>query len=237
MNFIYLILFFFLLNSIKAQDLKSGKKFYKKFYKAHQGKIPEHFEFKQENEHYREDTLYGNSVWYEEIHYPKYFKIQFGSNNGNYVLFQNDSSYRYDFGVLKEKKYAPNRLLFMVGGFAFYPYKESLEKVNSLGINLSLSYSIDWEGRKVRVLGAKPNDFTQNQWWIDEKNYRILRIIEEVSPKVMMRLDFKNYELIDKKFYIENEVWIYQNEQLVQKEYYKDIKIIKNFNFTSKSEK
>jgi hypothetical protein len=106
-----------------------------------------------------------------------------------------------------------------------------------LGINLSLSYSIVWEGRKVRVLGAKPNDFTQNQWWIDEKNYRILRIIEEVSPKVMMRLDFKNYELIDKKFYIENEVWIYQNEQLVQKEYYKDIKIIKNFNFTSKSKK
>ncbi len=219
-------LFFLSFSFANAQKIQSAKKFYKKFYLANLNRIPKHYEFKQENEHYKNDSLYGNSVWYEEVNYPKYFRIQFGMNNGNYVLFQNDSSYRYDFGVLKEKKYAPNRLLFMIGGFAFYPYKTSLEKVNSFGIDLNLSYSTELDGKKVRVIGAKPNDFTKNQWWIDEKTLQVLRIIEEVSPQVMMRFDFKKYEFIDKKFYIENEVWIYQNEVLVQKEYYKDIKIL-----------
>lgn len=209
-----------------SQRIQSGKKFFKKFYQANVNKIPEHYEFKQENEHYKNDSLYGQSVWYEEVKFPQYFKIQFGMNNGNYVLFQNDSSYRYDFGVLKEKKYAPNRLLFMMGGFAFYPYLTTLQKTHSFGIDLNISYSTELEGKKVRVIGAKPNDYTQNQWWIEEKTFRIMRIIEEVSPKVMMRFDFKNFEWVDKKFYIENEVWIYQNEALVQKEYYKDIKII-----------
>ncbi len=222
-----LLSFFLFFPFVNAQKIQSGKKFYKKFYHTNLHKIPQHFEFKQENEHYKNDSLYGNSVWYEEINYPKYFRIQFGMNNGNYVLFQNDSSYRYDFGVLKEKKYSPNRLLFMVGGFVFYPYKTSLEKINSFGIDLNVSYTTELNGKKVRVIGSKPNDFTKNQWWIDEKTLQVLRIIEEVSPQVMMRYDFKNFEFIDKKFYIENEVWVYQNEVLVQKEYYRDIKILK----------
>ncbi len=227
----YKIIFFssfwvFIIFNAYPQKIQSGKKFFKKFYQINQSRIPEHYEFTQANEHYKNDSLYGTSVWYEEVKFPKFFRIQFGMNNGNYVLFDNDSSYRYDFGVLKEKKYAPNRLLFMMGGYVFYPYKFCLEKLNAFGIDVNISYSTLLEGKKVRVVGAKPNDYTQNQWWIDESNFQIVRIIEEVSPKVMMRYDFKDYELIDKKYYIEKEVWVYQNEVLIQKEFCKDIKIL-----------
>jgi len=221
--FLVLLLSSFL---VDAQKIQNGNRFFKKFYQNNVGRIPQHYEFRQENEHYKNDSLYGTSVWFEEVAYPKYFRIQFGSNNGNYVVFNNDSSYRYDFGVLKEKKYSPNRLLFMLGGYAFYPFKECLQKVNSFGIELNVSYTTEWEGKKVRVIGALPNDFTKNQWWIDEKNFQVIRIIEEVSPRVMMRYDIKNFEWIEKKYYIESEVWVYQNEVLVQKEFYKNIKIL-----------
>lgn len=210
-----------------SQNIKlfSGNKYFKKFYKANKGRYPAHYQFEQYNEHFKRDSLYGTSVWFEEIKFPNYFKIQMGHNNGNYVIYQQDSAYRYEYGMLKEKKYSPNRLLFMNGGFSHYDYKTCLQKLQAYGININIGYLTDYEGQKVIVVGALPNDFTKNQWWVDAKTFQIVRIIYEVAPKTMMRLEFKKFEQIGKQT-IEKEVWIYVNEVLNQKEYYKNIKIV-----------
>lgn len=210
---------------IKNFKLFSGYKYFKKFYKANIGRYPAHYRFEQHNEHFKQDSLYGTSVWFEEIKFPNYFKIQIGNNNGNYVIYQQDSAYRYEYGILKEQKYSPNRLLFMNGGFCHYDYKTCLQKLQAYGISANTGYLTEYDGKKVIVLGAMPNDFTKNQWWVDAKSFQIVRIIYEIAPQTMMRLDFKKFEQIGKQT-IEKEVWIYVNEVLNQKEYYKNITIV-----------
>lgn len=199
---------------------QSGKKFISKLHKTYAGNWPATFSFQQETKGYRNDSLVSTSIWTEAIEYPAKFRMDIGPlENGNAMLYVNDSSYRFSKGKLVRTAKDENDLIFLLGGMYFYSKESMLEKLAALNYDLSKSYKTKWQGKDVIVVGANNSDENVNQLWFEKDRKVLVRMFKyEDNRKQEVQFD-KHVNLIGKTW-IETDVKIFINDKLVQTEAY-----------------
>lgn len=191
-------------------------KYHKNWYKT--------LTFVQENLFYKADTLAGTSTWYEAIEYPKNFRIDLGDiEDGNAVIFRNDSIYSFRAGEMKKAAPRKNNLTFLLGGMYFYSFEQVLEQMKEEGYDISKGFKSTFKEKDVWILGAVNADEKVNQLWVDMENLYVVRVITYKDEK-QVDAHFENHIPLDKAW-CESKVTFYVDQKLYQVEYYRDIKV------------
>lgn len=187
------------------------------------------YTFSQKNTHYRNDSIVGNSEWHEYIEFPDKFRIDFGEKTeGNFVIFKNDSSYRYKNNTLKKVNYNTNTLLLLLGGMYYRDLQDVKTRLQNQNYNTQLVSTQKWKKQSVYVVGAMKGDTTSNQIWVSKKNWRVVRIIEKMDALSIMDMTFDSYQK-NCNGYIETKVTFKRNGKIEQMEEYYNIKPIDVF--------
>ncbi|MBL7933192.1 MAG: hypothetical protein JNL60_14905 [Bacteroidia bacterium] len=227
-RFVFVFCFLFFVIDSHAQ-YKTGEELvavmHKRYYKA-PCKI---YSFSQRNTHYKADTVSGHSEWHEVIEFPDKFRIDFGNkSDGNFVVFKNDSVFNYKAGKQVKLRADSNTLLLLLGGMYYRPLEDVFARVKIQGYDLNILSSQVWNGEEVFVIGAKENDLSRNQFWVNKKTLRVLRIIEARGENDKMDMRFEAHQDWCKG-YVETKVSFRRNGKLEQVEEYYDIKEATSF--------
>jgi hypothetical protein len=195
----------------------------KKMHDRYAGKWYKTFSFNQTTEVYRNDSLKHTETWYENIKFPKDFRIDFGDpDSGKAVIYKNDSSYFFRNGKLAGVRPDNNDLLFLLGGMYFYKFDEVISKMKSYGYDLDKFHEDTWKGKKVYVIGAGKAEDSVNQLWIEKENYSPVRMIKIENNNKEEAL-FEDHVKLGGG-YTETLVYFFINSKLVQVEKYHDLK-------------
>ncbi|MES2516013.1 MAG: hypothetical protein V4580_17800 [Bacteroidota bacterium] len=187
------------------------------------------YTFSQKNTHYRNDSVIGNSEWHEFVEFPDKFRINFGDQkDGNFVVFKNDSSYRYKQHELKKTSYNTNNLLLLLGGMYYREVSDVITRLQKEHYNTHIVSEQKWNKQSMYVIGALPGDTTSNQIWVSKKNWRVVRIIEKMDEANYMDMTFDAFQK-SCDGYIETHVTFKRNGKIEQVEEYYDIKAVQNF--------
>lgn len=187
------------------------------------------YTFSQKNTHYRNDSIIGNSEWHEYIEFPDKFRIDFGEKTeGNFVIFKNDSSYRYKNNVLKKTNYNTNTLLLLLGGMYYRDLQDVITRLQNENYNTHIVSTQKWKNQSIYVIGAMKGDTTSNQIWVNKKNWRVIRIIEKMDAESYMDMTFDAYQK-NCNGYVETKVTFKRNGKIEQMEEYYNIKPVDVF--------
>jgi hypothetical protein len=187
------------------------------------------YTFSQKNTHYRNDSITGHSEWYESIEFPDKFRIDFGDKAaGNFMIFRNDSSYRYKGGQLRSMKQDENVLLLLLGGLYYRDLPDVMTRLHKKEFNTGILSSQKWRKQSVYVIGALAGDTSSNQIWISKKNWRIVRIIEKMQEGHTMDMTFDQHSE-HCKGYVETKVTFRDNGKVEQVEEYYNIQTVESF--------
>ena len=182
------------------------------------------YTFSQKNAHYRNDSVIGHSEWQEYIEFPDKFRIDFGDKeNGDFVIFKNDSSYSYQKNELKKTKYNSNTLLLLLGGMYYRDLPDVISRLQNEHYNTQILSNQKWNKQPVCVIGALEGDTLSNQIWVSKKTWRVVRIIEEMAEKSYMDMTFDAFQK-SCNGYTETKVTFKRNGKIEQVEEYYDIK-------------
>jgi outer membrane lipoprotein-sorting protein len=187
------------------------------------------YTFSQKNTHYRNDSVIGHSEWHEFIEFPDKFRINFGDpEEGNFVIFKNDSSYSYKKNELKKTNYNSNNLLLLLGGMYYREVPDVVARLEKEGYNTKLISTQKWNKQNIQVIGALEGDTISNQIWVTKKNWRVVRIIEQMDDGSYMDMTFDDFQK-NCNGYTETKVTFKRNGKIEQVEEYHDIKPVDSF--------
>jgi len=187
------------------------------------------YTFSQKNKHYRNDSLIGTSEWFEAIEFPDKFRIDFGDRtSGNFIIFKNDSSYRYKKTQLVKTSYNTNTLLLLLGGMYYREIADINNRLQQEHYNLAVLSTQKWRKQKVYVIGAQKGDSTSNQIWVSTKSWKIIRIIEKMEDGHTMDMSFDEHQA-HCNGYVETKVTFKLDGKIEQVEDYYDIKPVDKF--------
>lgn len=153
--------------------------------------------------------------------FPDKFRIDFGDlSNGDAVIFANDSAYNFRKGLLKSASADKNDLLFLLGGLYFYSFEKDRELMDSFHFDLTKFHEARWKNREVYVIGSNRDDEKTNQIWVDKEGLVLLRFIKYGDGRKEEGIleDHRSFG----GGWSETKVTFFINDQLVQKEYYRD---------------
>ena len=218
-----LIAFLILLITVSMISPPGSREVLKKMHDRYAGKWYKTFSFNQTTEVYRNDSLKHTETWYENIKFPKEFRIDFGDpDSGKAVIYKNDSSYFFRNGKLAGVTPDNNDLLFLLGGMYFYKFDEVISKMTSYGYDLDKFHEDTWKGKEVYVIGAGKGEDSVNQLWIEKENYSPVRMIKIENNNKEEAL-FEDHVKLGGG-YTETLVYFFINSKLVQVEKYHDLK-------------
>lgn len=187
------------------------------------------YTFSQKNTHYRNDSVTGTSEWHEAIEFPDKFRIDFGdASAGNYLIFRNDSAWRYKNHELKTIKRDPNTLLLLLGGMYYRELPDVETRLKLAGYNLEILSKQRWKKQRMYVIGAQTGDLHSNQIWVNRKTWRIERIIEQLNETDVMDMSFDSHQP-HCNGYVETRVTFKRNGKTEQVEEYHDIQVVEKF--------
>ncbi|MES2566324.1 MAG: hypothetical protein V4565_05625 [Bacteroidota bacterium] len=182
------------------------------------------YTFSQKNNHYRNDSVIGNSEWHEYIEFPDKFRIDFGkSEDGNFVIFKNDSSYRYKNNTLKKIKEDSNILLLLLGGMYYRELNNVFTRLEKEHFNAEILSMQKIKTQTCYVIGAQKGDTLSNQIWVDQASFRIIRIIQKMDSENTMDMSFDAFQK-SCNGYTESKVTFKRNGKTEQVEEYYNIK-------------
>jgi outer membrane lipoprotein-sorting protein len=182
------------------------------------------YTFSQKNTHYRNDTVVGTSEWHEYIEFPDKFRIEFGKpGEGNFIIFKNDSSYRYKNNQLRKVTEDHNVLLLLLGGMYYRDLNDVYGRLEKEGFHTDILSTQKIKKQTFYVIGAQKGDTLTNQIWVDKTNFRVVRIIEKMEPQSIMDMRFDAFQKSCNGF-TETKVSFKRNGKLEQVEEYYDIK-------------
>ena len=118
------------------------------------------------------------SIWYEALSIPGRLRIDIApADSGNGLLFTGDHRYVYHEGTLVFDRPEIHPLLVL--GFDVYvsPASETIARLDSLGIDMSVIHERQWQDRPVYVVGAGSGDLRSPQFWIDKEQLYFVRLI------------------------------------------------------------
>lgn len=182
--------------------------------------------FVQKTTNYNADGTSKSETWYEAMSVPGKLRIDFDPiNDGNGMLFVNDTIHRFQQGELKQT--LPRIHPLLVLGFDVYgqSVQDTLAKLKQLGFDLSLLREDSWQGRPVYVVGAKADDLRAPQFWIDKEHLYFVRMILPAGPDKShtQETQFNKYQKL-KGGWIAPEVIFMQDGKVRTTEAYTDIR-------------
>lgn len=237
MKILQLIVLFFSISVLNAQVIsigydgssatpKTGADVLGRLYKKYKQGPCKAYTFSQKNTHYRNDSVIGQSEWYESIEFPDKFRINFGDTaQGNFVVFKNDSSYNYRNFQLKKSSYNSNTLLLLLGGMYYREFNDVISRLEKEQYNTKIVSTQKWRKEEVDVIGALAGDTLSNQIWVSKKQNRVVRIIEKWDESRTMDMTFDAYQK-HCKGYVETKVTFKSNGKVEQVEEYYNIKTV-----------
>ncbi|WP_420386643.1 hypothetical protein [Roseivirga sp.] len=181
------------------------------------------FTFEQETIRYSGGAARDTSIWNEAILYPDRFRIDYGEP-GRFVIFRNDSAYRFSQSAFQSKRLEPQEFLLFKGGMYFMPAYEVSGKLKNYGYDTSLFREDRFNGQRVYVVGAKEGDLKAKQFWVNADHFYIVRRISALSDGRVLDVQYSDH----KKFeggWVEQKVIFYLQEQLIQIEKYLNIEV------------
>ena len=188
----------------------------------HRDKWFKAFTFTQETIRYNADrSVRDTATWYEAIQYPDQFRIDF-DDNGRFVIFDNDSSFRYENYNFQTARLEPQEFLLFKGGMYYTPPSQVLKKLKEYGYDTSLFRNDQFKGRRVYVIGAEEGDLKTKQFWIDADYFYTVRRISQVGGDRTLDVHYEDHKRV-KQGWVEQTVTFYLDEQLRQIEYYLEI--------------
>jgi hypothetical protein len=212
-----------------SSSIKTGTDVLQKMYSKYKHASCKSYTFSQKNKHYKNDSLTGASEWYEAIEFPDKFRIDFGDKSkGNFVIFKNDSLFRYSTFELKKAIPDTNNLLLLIGGMYYRELNDVLLRLQKASYQTQIVSKQKFKKQKVYVIGALKGDTLSNQIWVSKKNYRVVRIIERMDATHTMDMTFDAFTK-HCHGYVETAVTFKNNGKIEQVEVYYDIKTVEVF--------
>jgi hypothetical protein len=179
--------------------------------------------FTQQTERYRGDSLVSTDTWYETIVYPRFFRIDFGEpENGNCVIYRNDSAYIFKNKTLVKSRVDTNDLLFILGGmYSERSVEDLFKRLSHFHYNPEKGHRDMWKGKPVYVIGANSNNEQVNQIWVEPEHFNVVRFIKYDEGKKEEGILEQHQPL--GHTWCETLVTFYIDNQLIQKEKYSGI--------------
>ncbi len=202
---------------------KSGKDVIEAMHQTYKQAPCKLYTFSQKNTHYKNDSIIGHSEWHEYIEFPDKFRIDFGkTEDGNFIIFKNDSSYRYRNHQLKKTDFDSNILLLLLGGMYYRELPDVVSRLQKEHYNTEVFSTQKWHKQTVYVIGAAKGDTLSNQIWVDKKTLRVIRIIEKMDADSYMDMTFDAFQK-SCNGYTETKVTFKRNGKTEQVEEYYNI--------------
>ena len=175
---------------------------------------------------HRPDGRVDTTTWYEAAA-PGKLRIDFAPvEAGNGVLYAEGVRYTFQGGELVDERSEVNPLQVLLMDIFTQPVRRTAASLEGLGFDLSRLYETTWQGRPVVVVGAaSAADVKAPQFWVDSERLVVLRVLQPVGAEGTRLLDVhvtehKEMEGVPH----ETALLIYVDDQLVQEEYYHDVR-------------
>lgn len=200
-----------------------GEALVRAMYDKYKGKWYRTLTFVQTTTDYRKNT---KETWYEAARIPGILRIDIAPiDSGKALLFRNDSIYQFDQGALKASQPFVHPLMIL--GFDVYadPVEKTLQRLKTVGFDLSKIREDTWQGRPVYVVGAAKGDTATKQFWIDRERLVFVRSLETArnGSGNVVETQFNKYQPLGKGW-ISVEVRFMVGGKLVTMEEYADVK-------------
>lgn len=165
-------------------------------------------------------------LWYEAIRPLGFVRVDEAPLDQRIgIMYRSDSLYVFRDGQMRFSA-GGKRWITMLTQVDIYalPVDSTLARLESLGVDLTVMYESEWEGRPVVVVGAAASDTTAAQIWYEKDRLLPLRVIQPpgAGPN---RVEFRmsRYQFLSGGW-IENEIRILVGGQVVTTECYADVR-------------
>lgn len=204
-------------------DVQSGRDVLAAMHAEHSDSWYDSMTFVQTTVQHRPDGGMDTTLWYEAMELPGRLRIDIGQpNSGNSWIFRNDSIYVFAGGNVVNAGPTLHPLLLL----GFDVYHQELEatasRLDTLGFDLDLVHTAEWQGRPAWVVGAAEGDLDANQFWIDQERRVFVRLIQKQGP-LTQEILFNEYEPLADGW-IAPEVLFHVDSTLTLEEYYSDMR-------------
>lgn len=220
----HLITFIFsisVLFSAKAQITSTGQLLDAMQVKNRQSWFKE-FTFTQETIRYtQEGAVRDTAIWYEAVSYPDLFRIDY-NDQGRFIIFKNDSSYRFDNYTFQRSALEPQEFLLFKGGMYFISPAQVKDKLTEYSYDTSVFREDRLNGRRAYVVGAKKGDLKTKQFWIDADHYYTVRRISQVGQGRILDVQYSDHKRVNGGW-VEQTVTFYLDGRMLQIEHYLNI--------------
>lgn len=180
------------------------------------------YTFAQQTIRYHQNgAVRDSSLWHEAVSYPDHFRIDFGEP-GRFVIFKNDSSWRFQNHQLQQSRLEPQEFLLFKGGMYFRPSTSIVDKLKEYGYDTSVFREDRLNGRRAYVVGAREGDLSTKQFWIDADHFYTVRRISRVSNGRTLDVQYSDHKRVAGGW-VEQTVTFYLDGRLLQVERYLDI--------------
>ncbi len=180
------------------------------------------FTFTQETITYDQSgAVRDTAIWYEAVSYPDHFRIDY-NDKGQFVIFRNDSSYRFKDYEFQSDRLEPQEFLLFKGGMYFMSPAKVMDKLKAYGYDTSIFREDRMNGRRAYVVGAKKGDLSSKQFWIDAHHFYTIRRISGISRGRTLDVQYSDHKKV-LGGWVEQTVTFYIGERLIQVERYLDI--------------
>lgn len=209
-----------------AADIKSGEELIAAMHKKYAGKWYKTLTFVQKTITHKPDGTTSSEIWYEAMTVPGKLRIDFDPiEKGNGILFADGKIFSFRDG--KSNPGRPFVHPLMVLGFDVYgqPAETTIGQVKGMGIDLSVIREDKWQGKDVYVVGAKKDDLTTPQVWVDKKDLVFVRLFDLSGrdKKSVRETQFNKYQKVKGGGMVAPEVVFIVDGKITTTEEYSDI--------------
>ncbi len=188
----------------------------------YRGKWFKEYTFAQQTIRYDQNgAVRDTMLWHEAVSYPDHFRIDF-AELGRFVIFKNDSSWRFQNETLQQQRFEPQEFLLFKGGMYFIQPAEIMAKLKAYGYDTSIFREDRLNGHRAYVVGARKDDLNTKQFWIDADHFYTVRRISQVSNGRTLDVQYSDHKKVTGGW-VEQTVTFYLDGRLLQVEKYLDI--------------
>ena len=197
---------------------------------AYDGDWYDRLTFVQSTIQYDADGKADTTTWLEAMELPGKLRIDIGdAGSGNTLLFRNDSIYVFTRGVLSDARPTFHPLLLLGFDVYFVEPASVLNKLDSLGFDVSTLSDTTWQDRPTYVVGAERGDSTSQQFWIDKEHLYFVRLLQNVGDGTSRQdVRFNDYRRLGDAW-VAPEVEFYIDGRLQLREVYSEVREAERF--------
>jgi len=131
-------------------------------------------------------------TWYEAASLPGKLRIDTDIDAKSGTLFARDSIFSVAAGKLVRADTGLNELSVLSFDAYTQPATRTAAQLRRLGFDLARMHEGTWNGRAIYVVGAARGDTNTKQFWVDQDNLLVVRVLER-GPRGLVDTRFGNY--------------------------------------------